>query len=128
MTVGLILCKYRKMDTTIHGNCASIQPAFSAYRAQLTRKPSTPLERSLNFGPEADFIFTLYNVPIIFAFEEHGNTYEPVRMYACDTYEQPATNIICRTRTHLKNFSNIASLTCFGPVPYNFRTSSRSGT
>jgi hypothetical protein len=37
---------YRKMDPTIHGNCTCIQPAFSAYRTQLTGKPSAPFERA----------------------------------------------------------------------------------
>jgi hypothetical protein len=37
---------YRKMDTTIYGNYACIQPAFLAYRTQLTGKPSAPFERA----------------------------------------------------------------------------------
>jgi hypothetical protein len=36
---------YRKMDKTIHGNCASIQPTFSEYRSQFTGKPCTHLHR-----------------------------------------------------------------------------------
>ncbi len=40
---------YRKMDKTIHENCACIQPEFSAYRTQLRGKPSAPFERSENF-------------------------------------------------------------------------------
>jgi hypothetical protein len=43
---------YRKMEETIHGNCACIQPPFSAVRTRLTGKPSAPFERALNFDPE----------------------------------------------------------------------------
>ncbi len=35
---------------TIHGKCTCIQPAFSAYRTQLTGKTSAPFERALNSG------------------------------------------------------------------------------
>ncbi len=35
---------YRKMDKIIHGNCACIQSAFSAYRTELTKDPSAPFE------------------------------------------------------------------------------------
>jgi hypothetical protein len=41
---------YRKMEETIHGNCASIQPPFSAYMTQLTGNTSAPIERAFNFG------------------------------------------------------------------------------
>ncbi len=37
---------YRKMDKTIHGNCAYAQPAFSAYKTRLRGKPSAPFERA----------------------------------------------------------------------------------
>jgi hypothetical protein len=43
--VSLILCagKWKKI---IHGNRAYIIPPFSAYRTQLTGKPSAPFERA----------------------------------------------------------------------------------
>jgi hypothetical protein len=37
---------FRKMDKTIHGNCACIKPTFSAASTQLTGKPSPSLERA----------------------------------------------------------------------------------
>jgi hypothetical protein len=49
------------MDKTIHGNCACIQSAFSAYRTQLTGKPSAPFEPALN-GLETALIFYIYLV------------------------------------------------------------------
>ncbi len=38
---------YRKMDKTIHRNCACILPPFSAYRTQLTGKPIAPFEKNV---------------------------------------------------------------------------------
>jgi hypothetical protein len=69
---------YRKMDKTIHGNCACIQPLFSAYRTELSGKPSVPFERAKNSSLETvlRFTFTLY-LYMISAFEGHGNTYKP---------------------------------------------------
>ncbi len=34
------------MNIAIRRNCACIQPAFSAYKTQLTGKPSSPFERA----------------------------------------------------------------------------------
>ncbi len=42
--VSPILCRYRKMNTTTHRNSASIQPAISAYRNQVTGKTNAPFE------------------------------------------------------------------------------------
>jgi hypothetical protein len=44
VAVSLILCA-GKWIQTIHGNCAFIQPPFSAFRTGLTGKPSAPFER-----------------------------------------------------------------------------------
>jgi hypothetical protein len=45
---------FRKMDATIHGNSACIQPAFSAVRkTQLTGNKSAAFERALNTSLEA---------------------------------------------------------------------------
>ncbi len=52
------------MDKTIHGNCTYIQPPFSAYRTQLTGKPSTPLERALSYGPETSLRFSIHFVSV----------------------------------------------------------------
>ncbi len=38
------------MDKAIHRNCACIQTSFSAYKTELTGKPSAPFERVLNSG------------------------------------------------------------------------------
>ncbi len=40
------------MGKTIHGNCACIQPPFSAYRTQLAGKQSAQFERAENSGLE----------------------------------------------------------------------------
>jgi hypothetical protein len=37
---------YKKIDEAIHGNCACIQPAFSAVRTQFTGNPSASFERA----------------------------------------------------------------------------------
>jgi hypothetical protein len=67
---------YRKIYKTIHGSWACIQPPFSAYRAQLTVKPSAPFERAENSGLEKILRFTsTLHLYMISAFEEHGNTY-----------------------------------------------------
>ncbi len=43
---------YREMDKTIRRSCAFVQPPFSAYGTQATRKPSGPFERAYNFNLE----------------------------------------------------------------------------
>jgi hypothetical protein len=52
---------YRKMDPTILRNCTCIQPAFLAYRTQLTGKPSAAFDRAYFVleTKHADFKFTL---------------------------------------------------------------------
>jgi hypothetical protein len=67
-----------EMDKTIHGNCAWSQPAFSAVRTQLKRKPSPQFERALHFGLETALRFL--HLYMIFAFEGHWDPYEPVRI------------------------------------------------
>jgi hypothetical protein len=73
--LSLIICRYRKMDKTIHGNWVCIQSAFSAYRTQFTEKPSAP-----KFGLETALRFYIYFVFV------HDlclwNTYELVRRNA----------------------------------------------
>jgi hypothetical protein len=63
------------MNIKLHGNCACIQPPFSAYRTQLTGKESVPFKRMLNFGLETytDLKFTLY-LYLVSAIEGGGNT------------------------------------------------------
>jgi hypothetical protein len=63
---------YRKTDTTIHGNCASIQPAFNVYKAQLKGKPSAPLERAVNTGLETAYRFYTY---LVFVHDFCGDKY-----------------------------------------------------
>jgi hypothetical protein len=76
-----------KMDTIIHRNCACIQLAFSAYRTQLTGKLNGPFKRALNFTVETELRSYIYlYLYMISALEGHGNTHEPVRIYACRTY------------------------------------------
>jgi hypothetical protein len=53
---------YRKMDTTLHGSCACIQPPFSAVRTALAGKPSAPFERALNSGLETTLGLYIYCV------------------------------------------------------------------
>jgi hypothetical protein len=73
---------YRKMEQTLHGSCASIQPPFSAYRTGLKGKQSAPFERALNNVLETtytDLPFTFY-LTMISAFEGSGITVEPERI------------------------------------------------
>jgi hypothetical protein len=43
---------YRKMEETLHGNCACMQPQFSAVRIALAGKQSPPFERAENSSLE----------------------------------------------------------------------------
>jgi hypothetical protein len=54
--------RYRKIDKTIHGNSACIQPPFSflGYRTQLSRKQSEPFEITWNFGAKTTLEFYIY--------------------------------------------------------------------
>jgi hypothetical protein len=47
----------RKIDKTLHGNCTSIPPPFSAYRTQLTGKQVRAFVRAYNFGLETTLRF-----------------------------------------------------------------------
>jgi hypothetical protein len=40
---------HRKMDKTIHGNCACIQAAFSACRTKLSGKTLEPYSKEVKF-------------------------------------------------------------------------------
>jgi hypothetical protein len=53
---------YRKMEETIHGNSACIQPPFSAFRTQLTGNPSPPFERAEKSRLETTYRFYIYFV------------------------------------------------------------------
>jgi hypothetical protein len=46
LAVSLICIMYRKMEETLHGNCACTQPPFSAPRTQHAGKQSPPFERA----------------------------------------------------------------------------------
>ncbi len=84
----------RKMDKTIHGNCACIQPPFSAYRTQLKRKPSAPFERAYNTGLGSALRFYIY---FVFAHDFYlWRTWEYIRigMHLCVPHIQTVKDIL----------------------------------
>ncbi len=51
-----------KMEETLQGNCACIQPPFSAARIARAGKQSAPFERAENPGLETTWVFSNYFV------------------------------------------------------------------
>ncbi len=93
--VNCFCCKsniiYKKMDKTIHGNCACILHStfiFSIYDSTY-RKTKWNIRRIVK-NWSRNIIKILHIICICMymtsAFEGHGRKYEPVRIYACCTY------------------------------------------
>jgi hypothetical protein len=86
---------YRKMDKTVYGNFACMQPPFSAYRTQLTGKRKYTFRKNGRFLSRNNITgLYLCNILLLYMIsdsEGHGNTYKPVRLclYACCTYKKP---------------------------------------
>ncbi len=92
-----IICLQEKIGNIIHRNSSCIQPLFSAYRTQLTRKPCVPFERALHSSLEKTLRIKTWHLLRIctwfmpYMAGESGNTLEPVRIYPCRTCKQTVT-------------------------------------
>jgi hypothetical protein len=77
---------------TIFLNFSSIQPAFSAYRTELTGNISEPFERTLfdlKIALRIYIYFYFLHDFYCWKCERHGNIYEQTRINACRTHKQP---------------------------------------
>jgi hypothetical protein len=76
-------------NETIHGNCACIQPQFSANITALRgkQKQSAPFEREENTETTLIFTITYFVFALVSDFEGQEEVYKPVRiyLYACRT-------------------------------------------
>jgi hypothetical protein len=99
---SLILCT----DKTIQRNSACIQPLFSAYRTQLTGKPSAPFERTYDLDLETIFkILHLICICIWFLPLSDAGMHTNRYVYMRAAYASISGNIsivcICTTHTDM---------------------------